>query len=301
MHAWSEAPIVTFSRDGQELTLGRSGDSPVLHLNGSEGLGLAPVEISKSERLAGDGSIVRGVRYGDREIFIPLRVEQPSTGDLHLWRRNLNRLLAPVPGDPEASLVNIQIEDPTTGTIRIARGIYTGGLEGDFGSDYYGNWQTLSVRFDCSDPWWLGPERTRTLRINQGSKAFTSQTVPFFPIVLAPSNVVDEFDIPIRSDGNVWPTWEVVGPGRDLTIQRGDERIFIGGEFPAGTVTRIQTRPRRITPDRWDDVSLGSKLFPLRPGPNRIRITMVDAVPDTPDSPGTLVRLVWQERYLEGI
>lgn len=503
MHKWSDSPIVTFSRNGQELTLGRSGDAPVLHLNGSEGLGIAPVEISKSERIAGDGSIVRGVRYGDRELFIPLFVEQPSTGDLNLWRRQLNRLLAPVPGNPDASLVDIQIEDPTTGTIRIARGIYTGGLEGDFGSDYFGNWQTLGVRFDCSDPWWLGPERTRTMQIYRGSKAFLSRgttervnlaanpsfasltgafgagtisgasgasvalstdwssagdtsvkitpgsnvlasawlspysaalirggdlagktitvaldmylpdaqsgasgefarslgigvmqadgsvgiaadawsesapneagvhrlvkvyevpegargiylsarngstsgpvfvdalTVeegltggsyfdgdsegaswtgtphestsyivtpgsgtPFFPIVLAPSSIVSEYDVPIQGDGEVWPTWEIQGPGRDLTIQRGDDRIFIAGEFPAGSVTRITTRPRRITPDRWDDVSLGSKLFPLRPGPNRLRITMVDAVPDTPDSPGTLVRLVWQERYLEGI
>ncbi|MGP5050157.1 hypothetical protein ACTXI9_01485 [Brachybacterium alimentarium] len=504
MHKWSDSPIVTFSRNGQELTLGRSGDAPVLHLNGSEGLGIAPVEIAKSERIAGDGSIVRGVRYGDRELFIPIFVEQPSTGDLNLWRRELNRLLAPVPGDPDASLVDVQIEDPTTGTIRIARGIYTGGLEGDFGSDYFGNWQTLGVRFDCPDPWWLGPERIKTMQINPGSKPFLSRgtverenlatnpsfasldaqfgagsitesggaslsisnawsasgstslrigpgsttssaallmpysgpdvragglagktvtvsldmclleaqtgsihstlpraigvgtvdsagvasaptenwstpapntpgvhrisktvtvpedaqgvyvfarngstggtvyvdnllveegetvrqyfdgdsengswtgsphgstsilvvqgsATPFFPIVLAPSNIVSEYDIPIQGDGDVWPTWEIVGPGRDLTIQRGEERIFIAGEFPAGSVTRIQTRPRRITPDRWDDVSLDSKLFRLRPGPNRLRITMIDAVPDTPDKPGTLVRLVWQERYLEGI
>lgn len=295
MHKWSDAPIVTFSRNGQDIVLGRSGDSPVLHLHGSTGLGLAPVEVSKSSRLAGDGSIVRGVRYADREVFIPLFVEQPSTGDLSLWRRELNRLLAPASGDPGGSLVDVRVEDPATGTVRIARGIYTGGLEGDFGSDFYGNWQTLGVTFECPDPWWLGPERTQTLQVDPGSKPFLSDSVPFFPIILGSSTVVGEFDVPIEGDGEVWPVWEITGPGTDLLIQRGDERIFIAGEFPAGDVTRIQTRPRRITPDRWDDVSLDSTLFSLQPGQNRIHITMVGATPET------LVRLVWQERYLEGI
>lgn len=301
MHRMSEKPIVSFSRDGETFELGTTGLSPILHMYGSTGLGIAPVEVSDSERLGGDGSIVRGVRFGKREVYIPLRMEAETTADLSRLRRRLARLITPVSGDPAASLVDVTIQDPATGTERMVRGIYKDGLDGDFGTGYHGYWQKLGITFECPDPWWMGPERIKTMQINRGSKAFTSQTVPFFPIVLAPSNVVEEFDVPIQGDGEVWPTWEVVGPGRDLTIQRGDERIFIGGEFPAGTVTRIQTRPRRITPDRWDDVSLGSKLFPLRPGPNRIRITMVDAVPDTPDSPGTLVRLVWQERYLEGI
>lgn len=503
MRRMSEKPIVSFSRDGETFELGTTGLSPILHMYGSTGLGIAPVEVSDSERLGGDGSIVRGVRFGKREVYIPLRMEAETTAELSLLRRRLARLITPVSGDPAASLVDVTIRDPATGVERMVRGIYKDGLDGDFGTGYHGYWQKLGITFECPDPWWLGPERTRTMQIYRGSKAFLSRgatervnlaanpsfasltgafgagtiveasgasvalssdwssagdtsvkitpgsnvlaaawlspysaalirggdlagktitvaldmylpeaqsgasgafarslgigvmqadgsvgiaadawsepapneagvhrlvkvyevpegargiylsarngstsgpvfvdalTVeegltggsyfdgdsegaswtgtphestsyivtpgsgtPFFPIVLAPSSIVGEYDVPIQGDGEVWPAWEIQGPGRDLTIQRGDDRIFIAGEFPAGSVTRIQTRPRRITPDRWDDVSLGSKLFPLRPGPNRIRITMVDAVPDTPDSPGTLVRLVWQERYLEGI
>ena len=295
MHRWSDSPVVSFSRNGQDIGLGRSGEDAVLHLRGSEGLGIAPVEIADSARLGGDGSIVRGVRYGKREVFIPLLAEMGSTGDLHEWRRSLNRLLAPTPGDPSGSLVDVTIDDPSTGTSRMIRGIYTGGLEGDFGDDYRGTWQTLGLTFDCPDPWWLGPERLRTLQVAPGTKPFISQTVPFFPVVLAPSNVVGAWDIEIRGDGEVWPSWEVVGPGRDLLIESGSDRIFIEGEFPADSTVLIDSQNGRIIPDRWDDVSLDSTLFPLAPGNHQIKVSMVGA------DENTLVRLVYRERYLEGI
>lgn len=295
MHRWSDSPIVTLARDGEELALGRSGRDDVVHLEGSMGLGIAPVELADSERLGGDGSITRGVRFGKREVFIPVFVEKASTGELHEWRRALNRLLSPVSGDPAASLVDIRIEDPTTGTSRMVRGIYKAGLEGDFGSDYRGHWQKLGLTFECPDPWWLGPERLRTLQVAPGTKPFLSQSVPFFPVVLAPSNVVGAWDIDVQGDGVVWPSWEVVGPGRDLLIESGSDRIFIEGEF-SSTPTLIQTRPRRITPvERWEDTSMDSVLFPLKPGPNRVKVSMVGA------DANTLVRLVYRERYLEGV
>lgn len=295
MEFWEEAPVVTFSRGGQVLELGRSGDGPTLHLNGSEGLGVAPVEVEKSARLGGDGSHVRGVRYGDREVFIPLYVEQPSVGDLNLWRRDLSRLVAPVSGDPSGSLVDITVNDPSTGSVRTVRGLYKGGLDGDFGSDYHGTWQTLGLTFECPDPWWLGPEQIHTLQVAPGTKPFLSESVPFFPVTLAASSVLGEWDVEIRGDGEVWPSWEVVGPGRDLVIESGSRRLAITGDFPT-TPTLIQTRPRRITPRaRFKDLAKGSTLFPLAPGRHKFHVSMVGA--DT----STVVRLVYQERYREGI
>src|SRR5699024_12602980 len=88
------------------------GLDQVLHLRVSTGLGLAPVSIASSERLAGDGSIVRGVRYDSREVFIPLYVEAPSTGELSAVRRDLTALLAPHRGP-----VEVRIEDPATGSV----------------------------------------------------------------------------------------------------------------------------------------------------------------------------------------
>lgn len=287
---WSDSPIVSLSRNGETFTLGRGPDDPVLHLYGSTGLGLAPVDIASTDRITGDGSIVRGVRYGAREVYLPLLMESDSVAGLSVMRRELNRLLAPHLGP-----VEIRIEDPASGTDRMIRGYYREGLDGDFGDGFHGSWQTLGLTFECPDPWWLGPEQTVELRVNPGSKPFLSDTSPFFPVILAQSVVQGRFDVTIEGDGPVWPAWEVLGPGTDLVIARGTDRIEIAGSFSPTSPVLIDTAAGRITPDRWADTSLRSRLFSLDPGQQSLTVTLVSA------TPATLVRLTYRERYLEGV
>lgn len=281
---------MSLSRNGQVFTLGRSGDEPVLHIQGSMGLGLAPVAVASSEHLSGDGSTVRGVRYGAREVFLPLLVEAGSTAELTAIRRDLMRLLAPHLGP-----VDIRIVDPSTGTDRLIRGYYTSGLSGEFGADFHGSWQTLGLTFDCPDPWWLGDEHTTTFRVNPGVKPFLSNTVPFFPMVLAQSTVIGRFEVDIAGDGEAYPVWEVTGPGEDLIISDGVSEVRIDGMFKPGEVVRIDTRDGRITPDRWADVPVDSRLFALQPGRSVLTVTMVGASEDT------TVLLSYRERFLEAI
>ena len=289
MSGWVNSPVVSFSRDGQVVELGRSGEAPALHLYGSTGLGLAPVSIKSSERLSGDGSIVRGVRYGARDVYIPLLLSGTELSVAEA-RRDLTRLLAPHLGP-----VEVRVQDPVTGSDRMIRGYLREGLEGDYGTDFGRSWQRLGLTFECPDPWWLGPERTTELRIDPGSKPFISAVESFFPALLAQSSVLGQFSVDISGDGPVWPSWEVVGPGSDLVIGRGPDLIEISGEFGAGSVTLIDTASGRIVPDRWADTSLRSRLFSLEPGPHDLTVTMVGASTDT------LVRLTYQERFLEGV
>ena len=289
MSRWVDSPIVSFSRDGQALELGRSGEAPALHLTGSTGLGLAPVDIKSSERLSGDGSIARGVRYGARDVYVPLLLSGTELSVAEA-RRDLTRLLA-----PHLGMVDVRIQDPVTGTDRMIRGYLREGMEGDFGSDFGRSWHRLGLTFECPDPWWLGPEQTVELRVNPGVKPFLSDTVPFFPVILAQSVVQGQFDVEISGDGPVWPAWEVLGPGTDLVIARGEDLIEIGGDFSPDEPVLIDTAAGRIAPDRWADTSLRSRLFALNPGRQTITVTLVSATEDT------LVRVTWRERYLEGV
>src|SRR5699024_9134678 len=478
MSSWVDSPVVSFSRDGQEFVLGRSGEDSVLHLYGSTGLGVAPVSVESSPRLTGDGSVVRGVRYDSREVYLPLFLESETVGGLSEVRRRLNRLLSPHLGP-----VEVRVVDPATDTDRMIRGYYTEGLDGDFGDGFHGTWQTLGLTFECPDPWWLGPERTQTLRLNPGSKPFLSEgevsrrnlvpnpfgsgasgvdywrtvrgelspdvvdgefaarftqsvtsgagyayphvgfrppagsvfrvsaevkvetdanmrftvrgyggagpadtgsewvpqspddgwvkyvtdvdvesvpddayfrpiiwpdgssfregekfwirrvmvevdppedapyfdgdslgckwvggadgpesvmwdsekTAPFFPVILAESVVQGSWTVDVGGEGPVSPVWEVHGPGADLRIVRGADRIEIDGEIRDGETLLIDAAAGRITPDRWDDVSLRSRLFDLNPGVNNIQVSMVGATGET------LVRLTYRERHLEGV
>lgn len=289
MAGWVGSPVVSFSRGGRAVELGRSGESPALHLYGSTGLGLAPVSIKSSERLSGDGSIVRGVRYGARDVHIPLLLSG-SESSVAEARRDLARLLAPHQGP-----VDVRVQDPATGSDRMIRGYLRDGLEGDFGTDFGRSWHRLGLTFECPDPWWLGPERLVELRVNPGAKPFLSDTSPFFPVILAQSVVQGRFDVGIDGDGPVSPVWEVLGPGTDLRISDGESVIEIDGNFPAGSPVVIDTGAGRIVPDRWADTSLRSRLFDLAPGRHSLTVTLVSATAET------LVRLTYRERYLEGI
>lgn len=285
-----ERPIVSFTRSGQALELGRSGSDLVLHLHGSTGLGLAPVTLASTDRPGGDGTVVRGVRYDQREVFLPIRMKAATVADLTGMRRALMRLLAPHLGP-----VDIRVQDPATGTDRTIHGYYTDGLSGDFGAGFHGTWQTLGLTFQCPDPWWLGEERVTTFAVNPGVKPFLSQTVPFFPVLLAQSTVQGRFEVTVHGDGPAYPVWEVTGPGEDLIISDGTSEIRINGNFPAGQVTRIDTREGRIVPDRWASTTVTSRLFPLQPGRSVLTVTMAGASVDT------TVRLSYRERFLEAI
>lgn len=281
---WSESPIVRFVRDGETFTLGRDPQSaPALHLHGSTGLGLPPVDISKSDRLTGDGSIVRGIRYTDREVYLPMLLEAKTVTELNTLRAGLYDLLA-----PDLGPVEVQVESEQG--VRSITGYLTDGLTGDFGDEFHGAWQTLGLTFECADPWWSGPEQIETLRLNPGSKPFISTTVPFFPVTLAQSTVIGSFEVEIGGAGPVSPVWEVVGPGTDLVISNGTDRIEINGNFTSTPVV-IDTAAGRITPDRWADVTLRSRLFQLQAGANRLTVTMVGA------TTASEVRLVYRERY----
>lgn len=280
-------PVVSFARDGEAVVLGSgTGSEPILHLHGSTGLGLPPVSVAKTDRLAGDGSAVRGVRYGDREVFLPLLLRGKSQAELDEVRAGLYALLAPHRGP-----VEVRVQSPTMGTDRYVRGYLTDGLTGDFGDGYHGSWQKVGLTFDCPDPWWMGEQRLVEMRVAAGVKPFISDTVPFFPVVLAGSTVQGAFAVEIESDAPVRPVWQVEGPGSTLLISSGSERIYAERAFAAGQVVTFDARTGTITPDIWDSVSLDSSLFSLPPGQSTVTVAMTGATPDS------VVRLVYRERY----
>lgn len=128
------------------------------------------------------------------------------------------------------------------------------------------------------------------------------QLTPFFPVVLSDSTIQGAHVLEVHGDAEVWPTWTIDGPGEDLLIQNDvtGERIFISGDF--GEQVTVVTRPQEqdvfsLSSDRgglWDRVSLDSVLFPLQPGENRIRMSMVNA------KPSSAVTLSYRERYRAG-
>ena len=128
------------------------------------------------------------------------------------------------------------------------------------------------------------------------------RSIPFFPVVLASSTVNGSYQLEVSGDANAWPVWEISGPGEDLLIENTEteENIFVKGEFTE-TVT-VDHRPTvadiytdsLIDGELWARVNDDYSFFPLTPGLNQIKVTMVNA------RPNSVVRLRYSETWLAG-
>lgn len=283
------SPIVSFERNGEVLRLGRN-DEDILHLHGSTGLGIPPTSISSSDRIGGDGSYIRGVRYDSREVFIPLAILKRTKAEATEVRRELYKLLA-----PHLGMVTIRVIDPATGTNRTIEGVLKSGLEGDFGDGFNGHYQTLGLTFFCPEPWWLGEKKEIVLRLNPGVKPFISESVPFFPVILSQGSAQGTFQITVAGDDYVSPVWTISGQGTDPTISRGEDTFMLKANMLPGSSVSIDMGTGIMTPDRWGEVPLSSTLFQLAPGVNTISATMVNASADSE------IRGVYYEKFLEAI
>lgn len=165
---------------------------------------------------------------------------------------------------------------------------------------------TLGKFFDGDTPdtsdaiylWEGTPGRSPSVADGRGA----SHAYPFFPVMLSDSTVQGAYVLSIQGDAEAWPVWEVTGPGEDLLIQNDDtgERIFIRGQF--GEKVTITTRPQEqdvtsgsaMDGSLWERVSEYSVFFPLKPGINRIRMSMVNGKPES------TVTLKYVEQWLAG-
>lgn len=109
-------------------------------------------------------------------------------------------------------------------------------------------------------------------------------SVPFFPIKLSSSTVAGLQIFNVDSDGVSKGVVTVTGPGSDVEIRKGDEVLRIKGEIRS----QITIDSRDHVYDVWDengalwDRMIGEpSILHLDPGENRLRVTMVDATPES--------------------
>ena len=147
---------------------------------------------------------------------------------------------------------------------------------------------------------WEGePGRSPSVEDARGA----AHAIPFFPVMLSDSTVQGAHVLTIQGDAEAWPVWEVTGPGEDLLIQNDEtgDRIFVEGKI--GETITITTQPQiqditSASEERgalWSRVSEDSVFFPLKPGINRIRMSMVNGKPES------TVTLRYREAFKAGM
>lgn len=258
---------------GKPIIFESTTDMGISLIHGMTGFGIAPVELTYSDRAQSHGAVLQGVHLEKRELFVPLLMDAETVNDLDVLRDSLVERLNPLLG--EGTLTVERIAD---GQIRSAKVIYKKGLEGDYGDGYHGVWETFGLTFSMGEAFWNGPETTAQWSLLNKNKPFISDTVSFFPIIVGKSHVNNAYTVDIVGDAPAHPVWTITGPATDIIITNTvtKQKIQINGEVKAGesitidTINNTLTGTNRTENDLWDALSLDSTLFPLAKGKNKI-------------------------------
>ena len=280
---------------GESVVLGDGNtDEPLLLLQGSQGLGVAPQDLSLTPVLAGHGAVLRGARSTDRDIKLPVLVDTNSFDDCHTQLARLQRILNPL--------------NPTEHTVRVSRSgqdgwreiqvRYAGGLE-DQGEAYYGTWCKVGIELKAPGALWRGEPVQISQQVAPARKPFLSLTEPFFPVILASSTVAGRVSVDIAGEAPTFPVWTVTPPGEDLLIRNltTGARLFLSGVINGQTVVDMaagRVYSATTGTNLNDRLSIDSRFFELAPGLQELEFSMVGA------TAVSMLDLAYAPRYLSG-
>lgn len=293
---WEQPRISLNREDGSELRFAAPNEGARMWLiYGSTGFGIAPTTIETAPVLAGHGSILKGRRLDEREIFVPLVLEAPTMAELDDVRAELMRFVSPL----DESALTLRVTPPAGGPYREIPVYYAGGLDGDFGDGYHGVHQTIGLKFRALEALWYGEPISVQQQTAPGSKPFLSTSRPFFPVLLAGSTVTGEITLNVAGDAPTYPVWRVTPPGEDFKITRRGTRdtFYIDGLMTRGYEIDMEAGTVRDTAgaDLWDRVSLDSTMFALPPGVSVLNVAMVNA------TEASAIEVTYRPRYLAAL
>lgn len=275
---WTAPAIILSDVDGNTITAG--ADGPYVIMPGAQGFGMAPTSLFADPLPEDDGSLFRGLRLGERDIFLPIAVLAQTYDELRDRRRFLERLV-----DPHRGPVTVTVAHPD-GQRREATGYYAGGMEGSYGSGEFGaSWQTLGITIRCQDPSWYGDLVSVTFTTAEAADPFLDATDAFLPVTLGSSQVIGSIEINNPGDSTAQPTWLIKGPGSGFTADNDstDKSFEITGTIDTARTITVDTRRsvQTVTDDLgvnlWARLAIGSSLWPLVPGPQTVTLTMASA------------------------
>jgi Phage tail protein len=250
-----------------------------IFLSGIEGLGIPPRDIALRKTPGMDGARIQEVKTLEREIFLPVFVED--------WTGHAAYLDAV---DQLASQMNYRTADyrSNDGTLNLVatsvkgmrrlRCLYQGGMDTGYGTDNEGNvWASLGLKFLCVQPYWYGtPWSTPVLKQDASPPDFFAS----FPGALS-NDLILGSDIPITVDGDVdsWITIELVGPATSVTISGDGLLVSIPAGISDGSTVKIVTDPRGRTAlfdgqKNWARIGPTTTWAPFPPGDRQISIVM---------------------------
>ena len=245
--------------------IGANSDSITFDYNnyilnpGFLGFNIPAAEV-RIENSAGDGGVFRHAKRGVRNLDIPITVVGDDRADVQTKLRRLGKLTQNVFG-PLTLRASY-----TDGTSLELKTYYTGGAEGEWGSNagqIYATW-TLSLK--APQPYWQSTtvEQFTVTRGATGRGLLPNLT----KLRVSSSQALGAILINNTGDVPMFPTYRVLGPIDDLLIRSDTGEAFsFNVDLAAGQIININTETGQVTDDAGEN-----QYSILNPAPKLFRI-----------------------------
>lgn len=288
-------------------------DSPLAFLlPGVTGHRMPPRKLVTQTVPGMDGSWLRQVQVGEREVFLPVVVFSDSHDAQVQAMQNLQDLLDPWPApDYTANDGALQmVAMSTVGGQRILPVTYSSGLEGDEGVTASGAiWNTFGIRLLAVSPYWQASADNVLQRTIGAGTVFLANSGSFgWPRSLSAGQILGQaLTITVQGEVPCWPTIEVVGPVAATTYSTSSGMsVTLPNGVAGGKGLRIVTDPRRRSArlydvdgsdnwtnpaQAWGSIGVGPTFAPLQPGDQTVTMAAPNA------TSATRLRLRYRNMY----
>lgn len=240
------------------------------------GFAVPPAEV-RIENSAGDGGVFRHAKRGVRNLDLPITVIGSDRGDVQDKLRRLAKLTQNVFGP---LTLEARYSD---GETLFLQAYYTGGAEGQWGSNAGMVWARWALSLQAPQPYWQS-STIEQFTVTRGSTG-RGLLPQLSKLRISSSQALGTVLINNTGDVPMYPTYRVIGPITNLVISSNGFSFGFNEPLDAGEIIYINTETGEVydqsNQNRYDILNPAPKLFRIPVGESTLVISGIDVTDET--------------------
>ena len=240
------------------------------------GFNVSPAQV-RIEESAGDGGVFRHAKRGVRNLDIPVTVIGSDRGDVQTKLRRLAKLLQNTYGP---TIVEARYSDGKR--LRLST-YYTGGAEGQWGSNGGNTWAQWTLQLQAPEPYWQSTT-TQQFTVTQGSTG-RGLLPELSKLKVSSSQAFGLILINNTGDVPTFPSYRIQGPISGFSVSDGTQGFTFVDNVAEGETIYVNTETGEVTDDlganRYAILDTAPRLFRIPVGESTLEISGVDVTEAT--------------------
>lgn len=240
------------------------------------GFAVPPAQV-RIENSAGDGGVFRHAKRGVRNLDLPITVIGSDRGDVQTKLRRLAKLTQNVFGP---LTLEARYSDGETLTLQT---YYTGGAEGQWGSNAGMVWARWALSLQAPQPYWQS-SIVQQFTISQGATG-RGLLPQLTKLKVSSSQALGTVLINNTGDVPTFPTYRIIGPVDEFSVSDGTQGFSFVEPVAEGETIYVNTETGEVYDqtgaNRYPILGNAPKLFRLPVGESAINILGTDSTDET--------------------